>query len=71
MPQAKPAELQRVAGKLGFVKARSKGSHERWIHPDGRATTIPIHPSTTVTGRLFYAIVSQLGTTEEEFNRLK
>jgi predicted RNA binding protein YcfA (HicA-like mRNA interferase family) len=29
--------------KLGFQKTRQKGSHARWQHPDGRATTIPIH----------------------------
>jgi len=71
MPQAKASEFQRVALKLGFAKARQKGSHQRWIHPDGRATTIPIHSSTSISGWLFSAILNQLGTTEEEFNRLK
>ena len=40
---AKARELEKVAQKLGFVKARQKGSHARWKHPDGRVTTIPIH----------------------------
>ena len=40
---AKAKEIERVARKLGFEKARQKGSHARWKHPDGRATTIPIH----------------------------
>jgi len=71
MPQAKASEFQRVASRLGFAQARQKGSHQRWIHPDGRATTIPVHASTSITGRLFYDIVNQLGTTEEEFNRLR
>jgi predicted RNA binding protein YcfA (HicA-like mRNA interferase family) len=39
----KAIELSKVAQKLGFEKARQKGSHARWEHPDGRATTIPVH----------------------------
>jgi predicted RNA binding protein YcfA (HicA-like mRNA interferase family) len=38
---AKVKDLERVAKKLGFQKTRQKGSHARWKHPDGRATTIP------------------------------
>lgn len=71
MPEAKASELQRVARKLGFVAARQTGSHQLWKHPDGRATTIPIHPSTTITPPLYYAILKQLGITEEDFNQLK
>jgi predicted RNA binding protein YcfA (HicA-like mRNA interferase family) len=33
-------EIERVARKLGFEKARQKGSHARWKHPDGRASRI-------------------------------
>ena len=43
---AKASELERVARKLGFEKVRQKGSHARWQHEDGRATTIPIHGKT-------------------------
>ena len=40
---AKVKDLQKVATKLGFKMVRQKGSHARWKHPDGRATTITIH----------------------------
>ncbi|MBI4875740.1 MAG: type II toxin-antitoxin system HicA family toxin [Acidobacteria bacterium] len=43
MPSARADEFRRAATKLGFVRAHQTGSHERWRHPDGRATTIPIH----------------------------
>jgi predicted RNA binding protein YcfA (HicA-like mRNA interferase family) len=33
---AKAKELMRAAEKIGFVRARQKGSHARWQHPDGR-----------------------------------
>ncbi len=68
--RARASDLQRVARKLGFIKTRQKGSHARWKHPDGRATTIPIHPATEVGGWLFYEILSQLGVTEEEYRDL-
>ncbi len=68
---AKAKELERVAEKLGFVKARQKGSHARWKHSDGRATTIPIHGNAEIGGGLFKSILKQLGISENEFRKLK
>ena len=83
---AKAKEIERVAKKLGFEKVRQKGSHARWKHPDGRATTIrttrvseatsdtasfPIHGKAEIGSWLFQEILKQMGITEEEFNRLK
>jgi predicted RNA binding protein YcfA (HicA-like mRNA interferase family) len=67
---AKAKTIERVARKLGFEKVRQKGSHARWKHPDGRATTIPIHGSAEIGSWLFQEILKQLGITEEEFNQL-
>ncbi len=66
----KARDLERVARKLDFEKTRQKGSHARWKHRDGRATTIPVQPSTEIGGWLFHEILSQLGISEEEFRRL-
>ncbi|MBI3947168.1 MAG: type II toxin-antitoxin system HicA family toxin [Armatimonadetes bacterium] len=71
MPEGKASEFQRVARGLGFSPVRQTGSHQRWRHTDGRATTIPIHPSATITPPLFYIILRQLGISEDDFNRLK
>lgn len=68
---ARTAELEKAARRLSFVKSRQKGSHARWIHADGHATTIPIHPSQEIGGWLFHRILDQLGVSEEEFRRLK
>jgi predicted RNA binding protein YcfA (HicA-like mRNA interferase family) len=68
---AKAKELQRAAQKLGFHQIRQKGSHARWQHPDGRATTIPVHPGSEIGGWLFREILKQLGITDEEFRRLR
>jgi predicted RNA binding protein YcfA (HicA-like mRNA interferase family) len=67
---AKATDLERVARKLGITKARHKRSHARSRHADGRATTIPIHPSAEVGGWLFHEILGQMGITEEEYRRL-
>ena len=63
-------DLQRAPRKVGFVKARQRGSHARWKHPDGRATTLPVHPSREIGGWLFHEILSQLDISKEEFRLL-
>jgi len=68
---AKARELEKAARQLGFHKARQKGSHARWKHPDGRATTIPTHGDAEIGGWLFREMLDQLGITEEEFQRLR
>ena len=68
---AKVGDLERVAKILGFPEARQEGSHARWKHPDGRPTTIPVHPSFEVGGWLFHEILKQLGISEDEFHRLR
>jgi len=68
---AKARDLERVARKLGFEKVRQRGSHARWRHPDGRATTIPIHADAAIGGWLFHEILRQLGITDEQFSNLR
>ena len=71
MPSARAPEFRRAARKLGFLKARQTGSHERWKHPDGRATTIPIHGGRQIGPPVFYRILEQLGIDEKEFEQLR
>ena len=68
---AKASELAKVARQLGFEQVRQKGSHARWKHPDGRATTIPIHGNAAIGSWLFYEILKQMGITEAEFEQLR
>ncbi|PSB25237.1 type II toxin-antitoxin system HicA family toxin [Stenomitos frigidus] len=68
---AKASELAKVARKLGFEPVRQKGSHARWKHADGRATTIPVHGKAEIGSWLFHEILKQMGITEEEFDRLR
>jgi predicted RNA binding protein YcfA (HicA-like mRNA interferase family) len=71
MPSARAEQFRRVAARLGFRLNRQTGSHERWIHPDGRAATIPIHGGREIGPPLFHKILDQLGIGAPEFNRLK
>lgn len=36
-------EMIKAPGKAGFAVVRTKGSHHRLKHSDGRKTTIPVH----------------------------
>ena len=71
MPSARADDFRRVALRLGFRKARQTGSHERWIHEDGRATTIPAHGGQEIGPPLFNRILKQLGIAAAEFDRLR
>ncbi|MEO8025410.1 MAG: type II toxin-antitoxin system HicA family toxin [Bryobacteraceae bacterium] len=71
MPSARAAEFRRVAAKLGFQRARQTGSHERWKHRDGRATTIPVHGGREIGPPLFDRILRQLGIDEQQFDQLR
>ena len=71
MPSATAREFQRVAARLGFEKKRTTGSHERWVHSDGRSVTIPIHGGREVGPPLFFKILRQLGVTEAAFDKMR
>lgn len=71
MPSARAEQFRRVAARLGFELRRKTGSHERWIHHDGRAVTIPIHGAGEIGPPLFYSILAQLGVSADEFRKLQ
>lgn len=69
--QVKAKEVVKAALKLGFTFRSQKGSHAVYTHPDGRKTTIPIHPSQTLgIGLLTKIIKKDLEITPDEFFNL-
>jgi predicted RNA binding protein YcfA (HicA-like mRNA interferase family) len=59
--------LQRIV-RLGFEQVRQKGSHIRFVHPDGRKTTIPDHGGQDVPNGLLNKIVrNDLEMTLDDF----
>jgi predicted RNA binding protein YcfA (HicA-like mRNA interferase family) len=57
--------------RLGFERRRKTGSHERWIHPDGHAVTIPFPSGSEIGPPLFHKILAQLGVSVDEFRKLQ
>ncbi len=61
--------IQKVK-QLGFEAVRQKGSHIRFVHPDGRKTTIPDHGNKDVPQGLLVKIIHyDLEMKIEDFSR--
>ena len=67
-PVVTARELIRVLRRLGFVQTRSRGSHRRFEHSDGRKTTVPVHRRRDIPRGLLRQIVTiDIGITMDEF----
>ena len=71
MPSGRAEDFRRAARRLGFTLVRQAGSHEQWMHADGRFVTIPIHGAREIGPPLFNSILKQLGVSTEKFRQLK
>ena len=74
MPKLSPIggkNLVSILKKQGFVQVRQKGSHVRLEHPDGRKTSIPVHPGESVGKGLLRKILRDVVITPEQFNKLR
>jgi hypothetical protein len=70
-PSGWVAKVPAIEGCYAIMPARQTGSHERWVHEDGRSTTIPIHGGQEIGPPLFYRILNQLGITASDLERLR
>ena len=62
-------KLIRMLEKHGFVVIRTKWSHHRLVHTDGRITTVPVHGNVDLPKGLLRKIATEdLGMTVEDFN---
>lgn len=43
LPVVEGREVVRALQRHGFELVRTRGSHVRMHHPDGRRTTVPVH----------------------------
>ncbi len=68
LPILKPIELAKALSQLGFVSRTGKGSHVVFKHPDGRYTSIPMHPHPMGKG-LLSKILKQLGLTPDQLRK--
>jgi len=71
LPILKPEELIKALERMGFsCTRRSKGSHFRYKHTDGRRTTIPVHKGKTIGRGLLRKIMRDVDISNEELKKL-
>ena len=64
-------QMCKLIEKLGFQKIHHVGSHARYIHPDGRKTTIPVHANEDLGKGLLLEILHQIKIDREEYDVLR
>ena len=70
LPIVRAADLIKALEKLGFTCTRkSKGSHFRYVHPDGRKTTVPVHKGRDISRGLLRKILRDVDITADELKR--
>ena len=70
-PIIRPGELIRALERLGFsCTKKSKGSHFRYKHLDGRKTTIPVHKGKDISRGLLRKILRDIDISVEELKKL-
>lgn len=67
VPVLKPREVIAILAGLGFEEVRQRGSHKRFRHPDGRATTVPVHAGRDLSPILLRRIARDVGMNVHEF----
>ena len=70
VPSLRGERIVRALEKAGFKVARIAGSHHVMRHPDGRGTTVPVHPGRDVAKGTLRGILSDAGMTVEDLRRL-
>ncbi len=71
VPAISARALLAALRRLGFVEVRSRGSHRRLEHADGRRTTVAVHSGRDVPRGLLQKIVTEdVGMTIEAFTRV-
>lgn len=59
-------EVIAILKGLGFEKVRQRGAHKQFRHPDGRGTTVPMHPGRDISPILLRQIAREIGLTVDE-----
>ena len=69
LPSLTSRDVVRLAESQGFYKVRQKGSHARYVHPDGRSTVIPVHAGATIGPGLLLQILADIGVDPADVRR--
>jgi len=70
VPSVRGERVVRALERAGFKVARVTGSHYIMRHPDGRGTTVPVHPARNVAKGTLRGILADTAITVEDLQRL-
>ena len=70
VPAIRGDRVVKALEKAGFKIARVTGSHHIMRHPDGRGTTVPVHPGREVAKGTLRGILDDVGMNIAEFREL-
>lgn len=70
VPSVPGERVVRALEKAGFAVARVTGSHHIMRHPDGRGTTVPVHPGRDIAKGTLRGILADTRMTIAELRRL-
>ncbi len=69
VPSVPGERVVRALEKAGFAVVRITGSHFILRHPDGRATTVPVHAGRDVAKGTLRGILADTNMTVEDLRR--
>ena len=67
LPRVNGKDVVKALERVGFRIERTRGSHVFLKHPDGRATSVPVHSRETIGPGLMRAILREVELTIQEF----
>jgi predicted RNA binding protein YcfA (HicA-like mRNA interferase family) len=70
LPRLTGGDVIAALEKAGFIVVRTKGSHHRLRHPDGRVTTVPVHASEIIGPGLLSSILRDCDLSRGDFEAL-
>ncbi len=70
VPSVRGERVVRALERAGVKVARVAGSHHIMRHPDGRGTTVPVHPGRDLAKGTLRNILTDAGLTIEDLQRL-
>ena len=70
LPVVTGASVVKALQAAGFVLTSTRGSHHRLKHPDGRATTVPVHSGKDVPKGTLRSVLRDAGLSADDLRRL-
>ena len=70
LPSLTGEQVVKALGKAGFQILRQKGSHVYLIHPDGRATVVPVHKGESLGRGILRTIIKDTDLSRADFLEL-